>query len=56
MTNKTKESINSLILAGLLSITLTGDIKKIDAFISLLDGFGIKKISRTGLTAMARGI
>lgn len=30
MTNKTKESINSLILAGLLSITLTGDIKKSD--------------------------
>ena len=39
-----------------LIIELTGDIKKIDAFISLLDGFGIKKISRTGLTAMARGI
>ena len=39
-----------------LIIELTGDIKKIDAFISLLDGFGIKKISRTGLTAMARGV
>ena len=39
-----------------LIIELTGDIEKIDAFISLLKGYGIKKISRTGLTAMARGV
>lgn len=39
-----------------LIIELTGDMEKIDAFISLLKGFGIKKISRTGLTAMARGV
>ena len=39
-----------------LIIEITGDIDKIDAFISLLKGYGIKKISRTGLTAMARGI
>ena len=39
-----------------LIIELTGDKEKIDAFISLLKGYGIKKISRTGLTAMARGI
>ena len=39
-----------------LIIELTGDKKKIDAFISLLKGYGIKKISRTGLTAMARGV
>lgn len=38
-----------------LMIELTGDMEKIDAFISLLKGYGIKKISRTGLTAMARG-
>lgn len=39
-----------------LIIEITGDTKKINAFISLLKGCGIKKISRTGLTAMARGI
>ena len=39
-----------------LIIELTGDKEKIDAFISLLKGYGIKKISRTGLTAMARGV
>ena len=39
-----------------LIIELTGDKKKINAFISLLKGYGIKKISRTGLTAMARGV
>lgn len=39
-----------------LIIEITGDMEKINAFISLLKGFGIKKISRTGLTAMARGI
>ena len=39
-----------------LVIELTGDKKKINAFISLLKGYGIKKISRTGLTAMARGV
>ena len=39
-----------------LIIEMTGDMEKINAFISLLKGYGIKKISRTGLTAMARGI
>ena len=39
-----------------LIIEITGDIVKTNAFISLLKGYGIKKISRTGLTAMARGI
>ena len=38
-----------------LIIEITGDIEKTNAFISLLKGYGIKKISRTGLTAMARG-
>ena len=38
-----------------LIIEITGDIEKIDAFLSLLKGYGIKKISRTGLTAMSRG-
>ena len=39
-----------------LIIEITGDIDKTNAFISLLKGYGIKKISRTGLTAMARGV
>ena len=39
-----------------LIIEITGDIDKTNAFISLLKGYGIKRISRTGLTAMARGV
>ena len=39
-----------------LVIELTGDKKKINAFISLVENYGIKKIARTGLTAMARGV
>ena len=39
-----------------LIIEITGDMEKINAFISLLKGYGIKKISRTGLTGMARGV
>ena len=38
-----------------LMIEITGDVEKINAFISLLNTYGIKKISRTGLTAMSRG-
>ena len=39
-----------------LLIELTGDKQKINAFISLVENYGIKKIARTGLTAMARGV
>lgn len=39
-----------------LLIELTGDKEKINAFISLVEPFGIKKIARTGLTAMSRGV
>lgn len=39
-----------------LLIQLTGDKKKVNAFISLVEGYGINKIARTGLTAMARGV
>ena len=39
-----------------LIIEIIGDMKKINDFISLLKGYEIKKTSRTGLTAMARGI
>ena len=37
-----------------LVIEITGNVDKINAFIKLLKGFGIKQISRTGLTAMER--
>ena len=39
-----------------LLIEITGDKKKINAFISLVEGYGIKRIARTGLTAMSRGV
>ena len=39
-----------------LIIELTGDKQKINAFISLVESYGIKKIARTGLTAMSRGV
>ena len=38
-----------------LTIELTGNTTKIDPFIRLLKPFGIKKIARTGPTAVARG-
>ena len=39
-----------------LMVELTGDKEKINAFISLVENYGIKRIARTGLTAMARGV
>ena len=39
-----------------LMIELTGEKAKINAFISLVEGYGIKRIARTGLTAMSRGV
>ena len=39
-----------------LMVELTGDKEKINAFISLVENFGIKRIARTGLTAMSRGV
>lgn len=39
-----------------LMIELTEDKEKINAFISLVEPFGIKRIVRTGLTAMSRGV
>lgn len=38
-----------------LIIEITGDRQKLNAFIKLLKGYGIKRISRTGLTAISRG-
>ncbi|MBM3309165.1 MAG: acetolactate synthase small subunit [Candidatus Altiarchaeales archaeon] len=38
-----------------LAVELTGDSSKIDAFINLVKGFGIKEVARTGVTAVQRG-
>ncbi len=38
-----------------LIIEVTGDVEKIDAFVSLLQPYGIKEIVRTGKIVMARG-
>ncbi len=40
---------------GTLTIEVTGDPDKIDAFIKIVSTFGIKDISRTGVTAIPRG-
>lgn len=36
-------------------IELTGNVNKIEAFISLLDGFEVAEMVRTGLTGLVRG-
>jgi acetolactate synthase-1/3 small subunit len=36
-------------------IEITGDSDKINAFMNLVKTFGVKELSRTGLTALARG-
>lgn len=38
-----------------MTIEVTGDASKIDAFIDLMKGFGIKEIARTGIAALTRG-
>ena len=38
-----------------ITCELTGQSKKIDGFIELMDGFGIEEIARTGVTALERG-
>lgn len=39
-----------------LMIELTGNQQKIDAFISLLDGYEILELARTGIAGLGRGI
>ncbi|GAA5819740.1 MAG: acetolactate synthase small subunit [Methanobrevibacter sp. CfCl-M3] len=39
-----------------LTVEITGNPSKINSFISLLKGFGIRKISKTGSTAIERDI
>ena len=38
-----------------VTVEVTGDEDKIDSLLSLLRGFGIKEMSRTGRIAMTRG-
>lgn len=38
-----------------MTVEITGDSDKIDAFIDLSRPFGIKEIARTGITALTRG-
>ena len=38
-----------------LSVELTGDSPKINAFINMVRGFGVKEVARTGITAVQRG-
>lgn len=44
------------ITAKSLIFRIVGDSQKIDSFINLVKKFGIREISRTGVTAMARGM
>ncbi|MCD6529601.1 acetolactate synthase small subunit [Candidatus Bathyarchaeota archaeon] len=39
-----------------LTVEITGDPDKINAFIDLVRNFGIKELARTGVTALARGL
>jgi acetolactate synthase-1/3 small subunit len=38
-----------------ISVEITGDSDKIDAFINLVRSLGIKEVARTGVTAIQRG-
>lgn len=38
-----------------LTVEITGESRKIDAFINTVKNFGIKEIARTGITALIRG-
>jgi acetolactate synthase-1/3 small subunit len=41
--------------AETMIIEITGDPEKINAFLNLIKGYGIKELARTGITALARG-
>ncbi len=38
-----------------LVVEITGDRKKVDAFVNMVTSFGIKELAITGVTAMSRG-
>jgi acetolactate synthase small subunit len=39
-----------------LTIEVTGDESKIESLLTLLQGFGIRELARTGKIAMTRGL
>jgi len=41
--------------AATITVEMTGETSKIDAFIELVESYGIKEIARTGLTGLTRG-
>ena len=43
------------VTSGTITIEVTGTTDKVDAFIKLVTPFGIRDISRTGVTALQRG-
>ncbi|MHC1563895.1 MAG: acetolactate synthase small subunit [Candidatus Hecatellaceae archaeon] len=38
-----------------LTVEITGESRKIDAFLNIIKSFGVKEIARTGITALVRG-
>ncbi|GKX31096.1 acetolactate synthase small subunit [Vallitalea longa] len=38
-----------------LTVEITGDQNKVEAFLNLVEPYGVKEIARTGLTALGRG-
>ena len=38
-----------------MTLQLTGDLDKLDAFMSLIEDYGIVELARTGITALERG-
>ncbi len=43
------------ISASTITAEITGSEKKIEAFINMVEGYGIEEIARTGMTALERG-
>jgi acetolactate synthase-1/3 small subunit len=43
------------VAADSLTVEITGNQSKIDAFINLLDGYEILELARTGITGLGRG-
>ena len=38
-----------------ITLMVTGSLKKLDSFLSLVSSYGIVELARTGITAMERG-
>ena len=39
-----------------LMLEMTGDLSKVEAFLSLLDGYEVLELARTGITGLSRGV